>query len=195
MTRARIIGVGSYAPKRILTNADLEKMVETSDEWIFQRSGIRERRIADESEATSDLALKAAQQALERANLVPEDIEFIAVGTTTPDMFFPTVGNIVQHRLGCRNVGSVDMLAACAGSVYSLVFGCQLVQTGKYRRVHCNRPATPPPRTHPTPPPARVRLAPAARAAAPPVHHPAPRGLAHLLHCCPRPHAHPLHTT
>ena len=137
MTRARIIGVGSYAPKRILTNADLEKMVETSDEWIFQRSGIRERRIADESEATSDLALKAAQQALERANLVPEDIEFIAVGTTTPDMFFPTVGNIVQHRLGCKNVGSVDLLAACAGSVYSLVFGCQLVQTGKYRRVLC----------------------------------------------------------
>src|SRR5207245_7990562 len=80
---------------------------------------------------------KAAQQALERANLVPEDIEFIAVGTTTPDMFFPTVGNIVQHRLGCRNVGSVDMLAACAGSVYSLVFGCQLVQTGKYRRGPC----------------------------------------------------------
>src|SRR5204863_8483510 len=101
------------------------------------RSGSRERRIADESEATSDLALRAAQQALERANLVPEDVEFIAVGTTTPDMFFPTVGNIVQHRLGCKNVGSVDLLAACAGSVYSLVFGCQLVQTGKYRRVLC----------------------------------------------------------
>src|SRR5437016_13183082 len=137
MTRARIIGVGSYAPKRILTNADLEKMVETSDEWIFQRSGIRERRIADESEATSDLALKAAQHALERANLVAEDVEFIAVGTTTPDMLFPTVGNIVQHRLGCKNVVSVALLAACAGSVYSLVFGCQLVQTGKYRRVLC----------------------------------------------------------
>src|SRR5436309_1098712 len=119
MTRARIIGVGSYAPKRILTNADLEKMVETSDEWIFQRSGIRERRIADESEATSDLALRAAQQALERANLVPEDVEFIAVGTTTPDMFFPTVGNIVQHRLGCKNVGSVDLLAACAERILS----------------------------------------------------------------------------
>ena len=98
MTRARIIGVGAYAPKRILTNADLEKLVDTNDEWIQQRSGIRERRIADETEATSDLALKAAAQALERANLVPEDIEFIAVGTTTPDMFFPTVGNIVQHR-------------------------------------------------------------------------------------------------
>jgi 3-oxoacyl-[acyl-carrier-protein] synthase-3 len=137
MTRARITGVGAYAPKRVLTNADLEKLVDTSDEWIVQRTGIRERRIADESEATSDLAVKAAQQALERANLVPEDIEFIAVGTTTPDMFFPSVGNIVQHRLGCRRAGSVDLLAACAGSVYSLTIGAQFVQTGKYRRVLC----------------------------------------------------------
>ena len=137
MTRARIIGVGAYAPKRVLTNADLEKLVDTSDEWIVQRTGIRERRIADDSEATSDLAVKAAQQALERANLVPEDIEFIAVGTTTPDMIFPSVGNIVQHRLGCRRAGSVDLLAACAGSVYSLATGAQFVQTGKYRRVLC----------------------------------------------------------
>jgi 3-oxoacyl-[acyl-carrier-protein] synthase-3 len=137
MTRAKIVSVGSYAPKRILTNADLEKMVETNDAWIVQRSGIRERRIADETEATSDLALKAAQQALERANLVPDDIEFIAVGTTTPDMIFPTVGNILQHRLGCKRVGSVDMLAACAGSVYSLTIGAQFIQTGKYRRVLC----------------------------------------------------------
>jgi 3-oxoacyl-[acyl-carrier-protein] synthase III len=137
MTRAKIVSVGSYAPKRILTNADLEKMVETNDAWIVQRSGIRERRIADETEATSDLALKAAQQALERANLVPDDIEFISVGTTTPDMIFPTVGNILQHRLGCKRVGSVDMLAACAGSVYSLSIGALFIQTGKYRRVLC----------------------------------------------------------
>lgn len=137
MTRARIIGVGSYAPKRILTNADLKKMVETSEEWIVQRSGIRERRIADEGEATSDLALKAAQQALERAGLVPEDIEFIVVGTTTPDMFFPAVGNLVQQRLGCRRVGSVDLLAACAGSVYSMAVGAKFIETGKYRRVLC----------------------------------------------------------
>ena len=137
MTRAKIVSVGAYAPKRILTNADLEKMIETNDEWIVQRSGIRERHIADETEATSDLALKAAQQALERANLVPDDIDFIAVGTTTPDMFFPTVGNILQHRLGCKRVGSVDMLAACAGSVYSLSIGAQFIQTGKYRRVLC----------------------------------------------------------
>jgi 3-oxoacyl-[acyl-carrier-protein] synthase-3 len=137
MTRARIIGVGSYAPKRILTNADLEKMVDTNDEWIVQRSGIRQRHIVDEGEATSDLAVRAAQQAIERANLVPEDIDFIAVGTTTPDMYFPSVGNILQQRLGCRRVGSVDMLAACASSIYSLSIGSQFIQTGKYQRVLC----------------------------------------------------------
>ena len=137
MTRAKIIGVGAYAPKRILTNADLERIVETSDAWIVQRSGIRQRHVADESEATSDLALRAAQQAIERANLVPEDIDFIAVGTTTPDMYFPTVGNILQQRLGCRRVGSVDMLAACASSIYSLSIGSQFIQTGKYQRVLC----------------------------------------------------------
>lgn len=137
MTRARIIGVGSYAPKRILTNADLEKMVDTNDEWIVQRSGIRQRHIVDEGEATSDLAVRAAQQAIERASLVPEDIDFIAVGTTTPDMYFPSVGNILQQRLGCRRVGSVDMLAACASSIYSLSIGAQFIQTGKYQRVLC----------------------------------------------------------
>ncbi len=137
MTRARIIGMGSYAPKRVLTNQDLERMVETSDEWIVQRTGIRERRVAEEGEATSDLAVRAAQQALERAGLVPEDVDFIVVGTTTPDMFFPTVGNIVQHRLGCRRAGSVDVLAACAGSIYSLTIGAKFIETGKYRRVLC----------------------------------------------------------
>jgi len=137
MIRARIAGVGAFLPKRILTNADIEKMVDTNDEWIVQRTGIRERRIVDENEATSDLAVRAAQQALERANLLPEDVEFIAVGTTSPDMIFPTVGNIVQHRLGCRRAGSVDMLAACAGSIYSLSVGSMFIQTGKYKRVLC----------------------------------------------------------
>src|SRR2546422_5646957 len=163
MTRARITGVGAYLPKRILTNADLAKMVETNDEWIVQRSGIRERRIVDETEATSDLAVRAAQQALERANLVPEDVDFIAVGTTTPDMIFPTVGNIVQHRLGCRRAGSVDMLAACAGSIYRLSIGSQFIQTGKYRRGVCLRAQAPlrvtdlppPGAGGPPPPPAR----------------------------------------
>src|SRR5947208_14230765 len=137
MTRARITGVGAFLPKRVLTNADLEKMVETNDEWIVQRTGIRERRIADENEATSDLAVRAAQQALERANLLPEDVEFIAVGTTSPDMIFPTTGNIVQHRLGCRRASSVDMPAPCAGSIYTLSSAALFIQTGKYKRVLC----------------------------------------------------------
>jgi len=137
MKRAKIVGTGAYAPKRVLTNADLERMVDTNDEWIQQRSGIRERHIADDKEATSDLALAAARQAMERANVGPQDIDFIGVGTTTPDMFFPTVGNIVQHRLGCRRAGSVDLLAACAGSVYSMAIGAKFIETGKYRRVLC----------------------------------------------------------
>jgi len=137
MKRAKIVGVGAYAPQRVLTNAELEKMVETSDEWIVQRTGIRERRIAAENEATSDLALRAAQQAMERAGVEPGEIDFIVVGTTTGDMAFPTTANLVQHRLGCRNAGSVDLYAACAGSVYSLSVGAQYVQTGKYRTVLC----------------------------------------------------------
>jgi 3-oxoacyl-[acyl-carrier-protein] synthase III len=137
MKRAKIVGVGAYAPKRILTNAELEKMVNTSDAWIVQRTGIRERRIADESEATSDLGLRAAQQALERAGVEPSEIDFIVVGTTTGDMAFPTTANILQHRLGCRNAGSIDLYAACAGSVYSLSVGAQYIQTEKYRTVLC----------------------------------------------------------
>lgn len=137
MTRGKIVGVGAYAPKRILTNADLETMVDTSDEWIVQRSGIRQRHIVEEGEATSDLAVRAAQQALERANLVPEDIDFIVLGTTTADMQFPSTANFVQHKLGCRKIGSVDVWAACTGSIYSLAIGAQFVATGKYRRVLC----------------------------------------------------------
>ena len=137
MKRAKIIGVGAYAPRRVLTNPELEKMVATSDEWIVQRTGIRERRIADPSEATSDLALRAAQQALERAGVEPGEIDLIVVGTTTGDMAFPTTGNIIQHRLGCRNAGSTDVYAACSGSIYSLSIGSQYIQTGKYRTVLC----------------------------------------------------------
>ncbi len=137
MTRARIIGIGAYAPKRILTNTELERMVETSDEWIVQRTGIRERHVADESEATSDLAIRAAQQALERAQVEPGEIDLIVLGTTTGDMAFPTTANIVQHQLGCKNAGSMDVYAACSGSIYSLSIGSQYVQTGKYKTVLC----------------------------------------------------------
>ena len=137
MTRARIIGVGAYAPKRILTNEELERMVATSDEWIVQRTGIRERHVVDESEASSDLAIKAAQQALERAQVEPGEIDLIVVGTTTGDMAFPTTANVVQHRLGCRNAGSMDVYAACSGSIYSLSVGAQYIESGKYRTVLC----------------------------------------------------------
>jgi 3-oxoacyl-[acyl-carrier-protein] synthase III len=137
MTRAQIVGIGAYAPKRILTNADLEKMVATTDEWIVQRTGIRERHVVDEGEASSDLGIRAAQQAMERAGVEPGEVDLIVVGTTTGDMAFPTTGNILQHRLGCRNAGSMDVYAACSGSVYSLSVGAQYVQTGKYRTVLC----------------------------------------------------------
>src|SRR5262249_16432364 len=140
MIRAKIIGIGAYAPKRILTNDELERMVETSDEWIVQRTGIRERHVVDENEATSDLAVRAAQQALERAQVEPGEIDLIVVGTTTGDMAFPTTANFVQTRLGCRNAGSMDLYAACSGSIYSLSVGAQYVETGKYRTVLCVGP-------------------------------------------------------
>lgn len=135
MNRAKIVGVGAYAPKRILTNNDLEKMVETSDEWIVQRTGIRERHIAEDGEVTSDLAVRAAQQALERAGVEPDEVEFIIVGTTTGDMPFPSTANFVQHKLRAKRAGSVDIWAACTGSVYSLSIAAQYIQTGKYRTV------------------------------------------------------------
>ena len=137
MTRAQIVGIGAYAPKRILTNQDLEKMIDTSDEWIVQRTGIHERHIADESEAASDLGLRAAQQALDRAGVEPEEIDLIVVGTTSGDMAFPTTANVLQHQLGCRNAGSMDVYAACAASIYSLSVGAQYIETGKYRTVLC----------------------------------------------------------
>jgi len=137
MTKAQIIGIGAYAPKRILTNEDLERMIETSSDWIVQRTGIRERHVVDENEATSDLAIRAAQQALERAEVEPGEIDLIVVGTTTGDMAFPTTANVVQHQLGCRNAGSMDVYAACSGSIYSLSVGSQYVESGKYKTVLC----------------------------------------------------------
>lgn len=137
MKRAQIVGVGAYAPQRVLTNAELEKLVATSDEWIVQRTGIRERRIVDDNEGPADLALRAARQALDRAGVAPEEIDLIVVGTTAGDMNFPTTGNLLQHRLGCKNAGSMDVYAACSGSIYSLSIGAQYIQTGKYQTVLC----------------------------------------------------------
>jgi 3-oxoacyl-[acyl-carrier-protein] synthase-3 len=137
ITRAKIVGVGAYAPRRVLTNQDLEKLVDTSDHWIVQRTGIRERHIAAEGEAASDLAFHAARQALEHAGVAPSEIDFIVVGTTTGDRAVPTTANVLQHRLECRDVGSLDVYAACSASVYSLSVGAQFIQTGKYRTVLC----------------------------------------------------------
>ncbi len=115
-----IIGTGSYMPARVLTNHEMEKIVDTSDEWIFTRTGIRERRIAAEGEATSDMASAAARQALEMAGVKAEDLDLIIVATVTPDMFFPSTACMVQKKIGAKNAVCFDISAACSGFLYAL---------------------------------------------------------------------------
>jgi len=115
-----ILGVGSYVPDGILTNADLEKMVDTSDEWITTRTGIKERRICDEQTATSDLAYEASVRALEDAGVSPEELDLIIVATVSPDHMFPSTACFVQDRLGAKKAGAVDVGAACSGFIYAL---------------------------------------------------------------------------
>ena len=115
-----IKGTGMYVPDRILTNADLEKMVETSDEWITTRTGIKERHIADREIATSDLACEAAKRALEMAGVEPGDLDLITVATVTPDKMFPNTAALVQRKLGAGNCPCFDLEAACSGLLYSL---------------------------------------------------------------------------
>ena len=128
--RARIASLATYVPPKLLTNADLEKMVETSDEWIVQRTGIRSRHIVEPGVATSDLATKAALTAIERAGLTPDQIDFIVVGTTTPDMMFPSTACLVQHNIGATNAWGYDLLAACSGFTYALTTAANMVSTG-----------------------------------------------------------------
>lgn len=128
-----ILGTGSYLPEKVLTNADLEKMVETSDEWIVTRTGIRERRIAAPEQASSDLAYEAAQKALQAAGLRGEELDLIIVGTVTPDSFFPSTANILQDRLGARHAASFDLAAACSGFLYGVVTASQFIRNGSYR--------------------------------------------------------------
>lgn len=128
----RIAALGTYVPPRVLTNADLEKMVDTSNEWILQRTGIRERHVVDEGVATSDLAKEAALRAIEEAGLTPGDIGVIVVGTTTPDMFFPSTACLVQDKIGASGAWGFDVGAACSGFAYSLTVGAQLVATGAH---------------------------------------------------------------
>jgi len=129
----KIISTGAYVPEKVLTNFDLEKIVDTSDEWITTRTGIKTRRIASEKEATSDLATKAARVALSRAKMEPEDIELIIVATVTPDMFFPSTGCVVQDILGAKNACAFDINAACSGYIYSLVIVSKFLGNGSYK--------------------------------------------------------------
>jgi 3-oxoacyl-[acyl-carrier-protein] synthase-3 len=132
--RARIASVAGYVPPRVLTNADLEKMVETSDEWIMQRVGIRERHIVDPGVATSDLAKEASIKAIERAGLTPADIDFILVATTTPDTFFPSTACVLQAKIGACHAWGYDLVAACSGFTYGLTTAAQIVSSGGSRR-------------------------------------------------------------
>lgn len=130
-----IIGIGSYVPETILTNEKLETMVDTTDEWIVSRTGIKERRIAKEDEACSDLAVRAALKALEDANTKPEEIDLIIVSTITPDFAFPSTAALVQDRIGAINAAAFDLEAACTGFVYGLVTGANFIATGMYKKV------------------------------------------------------------
>lgn len=128
---SRIVGTGSHLPARVLTNADLEKMVETSDEWIRDRTGIERRHIAAEGETTVDLAEPAARRALEMANVKPEEVDFIAFGTTTPDMVFPNCGVLLQKRLGARGGPAFSVETACSGFMYALSIADKFVRSGE----------------------------------------------------------------
>ena len=131
--RAGIIGLGEYLPSRVLTNKELEKMVDTTDEWITRMTGIKERRIARPDEATSDMAAEAARRALEEASLRPEDIDLIIVATITPDMFFPATACLVQDKIGARQVPAFDISVACSGFIYGLAIANQFISSGTYK--------------------------------------------------------------
>lgn len=130
---ARIIGTGSHLPETILTNAELEKRVETSDEWIRERTGIEQRHIAAAGECTSDLAVAAAEKALAAAGVAASELDLIIVGTTTPDVIFPSTACLVQHRLGAKDCPAFDVNAACTGFLYALSIADKFVRTGAAR--------------------------------------------------------------
>ena len=127
-----IASLATYVPPRLLTNADLEQMVETTDAWILQRTGIRERHIVDPGVATSDLGTEAATRAIANARLTPDDIGFIVVGTVTPDTMFPSTACLIQHKIGAHHAWGFDLSAACSAFTYSLTTACQLVSSGAH---------------------------------------------------------------
>ena len=133
--RAKISALGTWVPPRVLTNADLEKMVDTTDEWITSRVGIRERHILDKGQATSDMAVEAARICLANRGIAPTDVEVIIVATVTPDMLFPATACLIQDKLGATGAWGFDLSAACSGFVYALQVGCKLVESGAHSRV------------------------------------------------------------
>jgi 3-oxoacyl-[acyl-carrier-protein] synthase-3 len=135
LLRAKISALGGYVPPRVLTNADLEKMVDTNDEWIVSRVGIRERHIVDKGVATSDLAVEAARQCLARRGISSEELDAIIVATVTPDMLFPATACLVQDRLGAKGAWGFDLSAACSGFVYALQVGAKFIETGAHKKV------------------------------------------------------------
>lgn len=132
---ARIIGTGSYLPEKVLTNADIEKIVDTSDQWIRERTGIRQRHVAAEGQTTCDLAEQAARRAMEDTGLKATDIDLLLVGTTTPDVVFPSTACLLQHRLGMAECGAFDINAACSGFIYALSVADQYIRAGNARNV------------------------------------------------------------
>jgi 3-oxoacyl-[acyl-carrier-protein] synthase-3 len=132
---SRIMATGSALPERVLTNADLEKFVDTSDEWIHTRTGIRQRHVAAEGETTGDLATLAAQRALDAAGVKPSELDLIILGTTTPDIIFPSTACLVQHRLGANGCAAFDVNAACSGFVYALGVADKFIRSGQSKKV------------------------------------------------------------
>lgn len=133
--RSKVAGVGSYLPEGVITNFDLEKMVDTNNQWIVERTGIERRHKASKEEATSDLAYQASLRALKAANLKPEDLDMIIVATVSGDQVMPSTACVLQNKLGCKNIMAFDLLAACTGFVYSLSIADQFIRTGMYRNI------------------------------------------------------------
>jgi 3-oxoacyl-[acyl-carrier-protein] synthase-3 len=133
--KARIVGTGSYVPEKILTNQDLEKMVETSDDWIFTRTGMKERRIAGTEEFTSDMGLEAARRALKAAHLEPEEVDLVLVATLTPDYTFPSTACLIQNQLKASHAAALDIQAACTGYIYGLAIAKAFIESGIYKNI------------------------------------------------------------
>jgi 3-oxoacyl-[acyl-carrier-protein] synthase-3 len=133
--RAKISGLGTYVPDRLLTNADLEKMIETNNEWILERTGIHTRHIVEKGMATSDLGKGAVESLMRQTHLKPEEIELIVVGTVTPDMFFPSTACLIQDKIGATKTWGFDLSGACCGFIYALIAGAQFINSGAHKKV------------------------------------------------------------